>query len=123
MLALDRHGRLRPVALQEPEAETLLAGMPHAQRMASWHLVGEDGRVFSGGDAFPPLLRLIPGAGPLAWALAAVPPLTDAGYRAVAGRRSLLGRLIPSSSAASARKRIEARRGAAESTTATRGAR
>jgi predicted DCC family thiol-disulfide oxidoreductase YuxK len=78
------------------------------ERMASWHLVGYDGRVYSGGEAFAPLLRLIPGGGPLARALEAVPGLADVGYRAVAGRRSFLGRPIPASSKARARERIEA---------------
>jgi predicted DCC family thiol-disulfide oxidoreductase YuxK len=113
VLRLDRHRRLRPVALQDPEADTLLAAMPDDERMASWHLVADDGRVYSGGDAFPPLLRLIPGGGPLARALAASPSLTDAGYRAVAGRRSLIGRLIPAAGGGRARERIEVRRRAA----------
>jgi predicted DCC family thiol-disulfide oxidoreductase YuxK len=108
VLRLDRHRRLRPISLQSPEADILLAGMPHERRMASWHLVADDGRVYSGGDAFAPLLRLIPGGDPLARALAAFPALADVGYRAVAGQRSFLGRLIPAASAARARERIEA---------------
>jgi predicted DCC family thiol-disulfide oxidoreductase YuxK len=108
VLRLDRHGRLRPVALQDPEAGTLLAGMPIEERMASWHLVGQDGHVYSGGDAFAPLLRLLPGRGALARVLARFPSLAEIGYRAVAGRRSFLGRLIPASSKARARERIEA---------------
>jgi predicted DCC family thiol-disulfide oxidoreductase YuxK len=108
VLRLDRHSRLRPVPLQDPEAETLLTGMTPDQRMASWHLVGEDGRVYSGGDAFPPLLRLIPGGGPVARVLAAFPSFGRVGYRAVAARRSSLGRLIPARSSARARERIEA---------------
>jgi predicted DCC family thiol-disulfide oxidoreductase YuxK len=108
VLRLDRHGHLRPVSLQSPEADILLAGMPHERRMASWHLVAHDGRVYSGGDALPPLLRLIPGGDPLGRALAAFPALADLGYRAVAGQRSCLGRLIPAASAARARERIEA---------------
>jgi predicted DCC family thiol-disulfide oxidoreductase YuxK len=108
VLRLDRRGRLRPVALQHPEAETLLSGMTHRQRMASWHLVGDDGRVYSGGEAFAPLLRLIPGGRPLAGVLAAVPSVGNVAYRAVADRRSRLGRLIPAASSARARQRIEA---------------
>jgi predicted DCC family thiol-disulfide oxidoreductase YuxK len=108
VLRLDRHGRLRPVALQDPEAGTLLAGMPIEERMASWHLVGYDGRVHSGGEAFAPLLRLIPGSGPLARALEAVPAVADVGYRAVAARRALFGRLLPARSKARAQERIDA---------------
>jgi predicted DCC family thiol-disulfide oxidoreductase YuxK len=109
VLRLDRRRRLRPVALQDPEADVLLPGMTDERRMASWHLVRDDGRVYSGGDAFAPLLRLIPGGGPFARVLAAFPALADVGYRAVAGQRSTLGRLIPARSAARARERIEAR--------------
>ncbi len=108
MLRLDRHRRLRPVALQDPEADRLLSGMPVDRRMASWHLVGDDGRVYSGGEAFAPLLRLIPGGGPPARALDAVPAVADVGYRAVAGRRSFFGRLIPAGSKARAQERIDA---------------
>lgn len=108
MLRLDRDRRLRPVALQDPEADLLLSGMPAEQRMASWHVVADDGRVHSGGDAFAPLLRLVPGGDLPARALDAVPGIADVGYRAVAGRRSLFGRLIPARSKARAQERINA---------------
>jgi predicted DCC family thiol-disulfide oxidoreductase YuxK len=108
VLRLDRDQRLRPVALQDPEADLLLAGMPHEQRMASWHLVADDGRVHSGGEAFAPLLRLIPGGELPARALDAVPAVADAGYRAVAGRRSFFGRHLPARSKARAQERIDA---------------
>jgi predicted DCC family thiol-disulfide oxidoreductase YuxK len=108
LLRFDRRHRLRPVALQQREADVLLAGMDREQRMASWHLVGDDGRVYSGGDAFAPLLRLIGAGGPFARVLVAFPALGDVAYRTVAGRRSLLGRLIPAGSAARARRRIDA---------------
>ncbi|MDP9187873.1 MAG: DUF393 domain-containing protein, partial [Actinomycetota bacterium] len=45
LLAWDRSGRLRPVALQDPEADRLLAGMPEEERMDSWHWVTGDGDV------------------------------------------------------------------------------
>jgi len=108
VLRLDRRRSLRPVALQDPEADLLLSGMPVDKRMASWHLVGGDGRVHSGGEAFAPLLRVIPGGGPAARALEAVPAVPDVGYRAVAGRRSFFGRLIPARSKARAQERIDA---------------
>ena len=43
LLAWDRAGRLRPAALQGPEADRLLPGLSEEARMASWHLV-VDGR-------------------------------------------------------------------------------
>src|SRR3954471_11521622 len=54
VLRLDRERRLRPVALQSPEAEALLPGMDAEERMASWHLVMPDGQVSSAGAAFDP---------------------------------------------------------------------
>ena len=76
--------------------------------MASWHFVSDDGTVHSGGDAFAPLLRLVPGGALPARALEAVPSLARVGYRAVAGRRSFFGRLIPARSKARAQERIDA---------------
>lgn len=93
VVAWDRRRRLRLVALQDSESERLLPGMSDDARMASWHLV-IDGRVHSAGEAFPPLLRLLPGGGPVARVAAAAQPLTNAAYRLVAGRRSTLGRLV-----------------------------
>lgn len=87
ILRWDRHGRLRPVALQDPEADDLLAGVDEERKMASWHLVTEDGTVYSAGAAFPPLLRLLPGGRPLAALAAALPGLTDRAYRYVAHTR------------------------------------
>jgi predicted DCC family thiol-disulfide oxidoreductase YuxK len=112
VLSWDREGRLRPVALGTEEAGTMLAGMPEADQMASWHLVlprwwgnvpenatnphhlvGDT--VFSGGAAFSPLFRLLPGGGPLARIAQRFPGAADRGYRWVAGHRSLFGRLLP----------------------------
>ena len=96
------------MALQEPEADLLLSGMPAEERMASWHFVSDDGQVHSGGAAFAPVLRLVPGGALPARALEAVPALADLGYRAVAGRRSFFGQLIPARSKARAQERIDA---------------
>ncbi len=86
LLRWDRHGRLRPVALQDPEADELLGGMNEGRKLASWHLVA-DGTVYSAGAAFPPLLRLLPGGWPLAALTATFPRLTERGYRYVARTR------------------------------------
>jgi predicted DCC family thiol-disulfide oxidoreductase YuxK len=87
VLRRDRDRRLRPVALQDPEADELLAGMDERTRMASWHLVEEDGTVSSAGAAFSPLLRRLPGGRPLAWLTAALPGPTERAYRYVARTR------------------------------------
>lgn len=105
LLAWDRRRRLRPAALQSEEAERLLAGMPEERRMASWHLVAPGGQVYSGGAAFAPALRLLPGGSAPATLAAAAPRLTDAAYSAVAGRRTAFGRLV----GVGARRRAAAR--------------
>jgi predicted DCC family thiol-disulfide oxidoreductase YuxK len=87
ILRWDRHGRLRPVALQDPEADELLGGMDEERKMASWHLVAPDGTVYSAGAAFPPLLRLLPGGRPLAALTAAFPSLTERAYQHIARTR------------------------------------
>jgi predicted DCC family thiol-disulfide oxidoreductase YuxK len=87
VLRWDRNRRLRPVALQDPEADALLGGMREEERMASWHLVAADGTVYSAGAAFPPLLRLLPGGRPLGALAAAFPGLTERAYQHVARTR------------------------------------
>jgi predicted DCC family thiol-disulfide oxidoreductase YuxK len=109
VLAWDRRRVLRPVALQDPEAQRLLAGMGEEERMASWHLVTPDGRVVSGGAAFAPLGRLLPGARPAAALAERFPRAAERAYRLVADHRSPLGRLVTGGAAARARRRIEAR--------------
>jgi len=102
LLALDRDRALRPLALQDPAAGPLLGAMDEPTRMGSWHFVDDDGRVTSGGRAFGPLLAHLPAGRALA-------RLADRGYDAVAGRRSLWGRLISGPAKQRARDRIAAR--------------
>lgn len=94
ILAWDRHGHLRPVALQSPEADDLLEGMDPERKMASWHLVAADGRTYSGGEAVSPLARLLPCGAPIASLAKAFPRTTDRVYGWVAGHRDRLGRAL-----------------------------
>jgi predicted DCC family thiol-disulfide oxidoreductase YuxK len=94
VLAWDRRGRLRPVALQDAQAGALLDGMAAAERMRSWHLVLPDGRLYSAGAALAPLTRLLPGGRPLAVLLSLAPGLTERTYRLVARNRDRFGRLL-----------------------------
>lgn len=94
VLRLDRAGRLRAVALQDDEAARLLPGRAPEERMSSWHLVLEGGAVRSGGAAVAPLLRMLPGGGPLAALAEALPGPTERAYRLVARHRGRLGRLL-----------------------------
>jgi predicted DCC family thiol-disulfide oxidoreductase YuxK len=109
VLAWDRRRALRPVALQHPEADRLLGGMEKDERMASWHLVGPDGRVLSGGAAFVPLGRLLPGGRPLAALAARLPRAAERAYRVVADHRTGLGRLVTRAAAGRAERRIKVR--------------
>ena len=94
LLRWDRRRRLEPVALQDPEAARLLAGMAEERRMASWHLVDSQGEVTSAGAATAPLLRLLPGGWLPARAAAALADAVDRAYRWTADHRSVLGTLV-----------------------------
>jgi predicted DCC family thiol-disulfide oxidoreductase YuxK len=110
ILAWDRRGRLRPVALQDPEADRLLQGMATERAMASWHLVTPGGAVRSAGAAVPPLLRLLPGGRPLAAAAAAMPGLTERTYQFVSRHRGTLGRMLGERACALDPNRMDSRR-------------
>ena len=94
ILAWDRADRLRPVAIQSPEGQELLAGVPPENRLDSWHLVEPGGRVSSAGEGAPPLARVLPGGRPLAFIFARFPRATDRAYRFVAGHRNWFARRI-----------------------------
>ncbi|MQA74533.1 MAG: DUF393 domain-containing protein [Solirubrobacterales bacterium] len=94
LLRWDRRGALEPVALQDPGAAELLAGMDEERRMASWHLVGPDGSVASGGIAAAPLLRRLPGGTPLASRVERFPGAVEAAYALVVRHRGRLGRAL-----------------------------
>jgi predicted DCC family thiol-disulfide oxidoreductase YuxK len=94
LLAWDRHGRLRPVALQSEQADDFLMGMDRERKMASWHLVALNGRTYSDGEAVPHLARLLPAGAPIAALATAFPRTTDRAYRWVARHRERLGRVL-----------------------------
>jgi predicted DCC family thiol-disulfide oxidoreductase YuxK len=94
VLRLDRERRLRPVALQSPEAEVLLPGMGEEERMESWHLVTPDGKVSSAGAAFDPLTRILGRGRPLGALARRFPRAADAAYGWVAEHRGFFGRFL-----------------------------
>jgi predicted DCC family thiol-disulfide oxidoreductase YuxK len=94
ILAWDRRGRLRAVAIQSDEGSRLLAGIPRERRLDSWHLVSPSGELRSGGDAAAPLAALLPGGRPLAFLFRTFPAATDRAYRAVARNRDRFARLL-----------------------------
>jgi predicted DCC family thiol-disulfide oxidoreductase YuxK len=94
-LSWDRAERLRPLALQRPEAGELLPDLTPDDRMASWHLIAPAGERWSAGAALAPLFRLLPGGRGPATAFARFPAFTERGYRWVAGHRVGLSKLVP----------------------------
>lgn len=95
LLRFDRAGRLRPVALQRPEAEALLADLEPEERMASMHVVSPDGTRSSAGEALPSLLGLLSGGRLPAAVFARFPRLTSAGYQWIATHRIGISRFVP----------------------------
>ena len=112
VLRWDREQRLDPVALQDPRSDRLLASVPAAERMRSWHLVDADGTVQSAGAAAPPLLRMLPAGAPVAWVFERAPSAVAAAYRRVSGARGRLGPRIPRGSVARADRVIAERQAA-----------
>ena len=109
LLAWDRVGRLRPLAIQSAEGQALLGDLTPEQRLATAHAVDAAGRRTSGGDALAPVAAVLPGGTPLAALGRRAPALARAGYRAVAGRRTLFGRLVGDAAKARADARIAQR--------------
>ena len=109
LLRWDRRERLRPAALQLPEAQRLLADLTAAERNASWHLVSPTGERYSGGAALAPLLGLLPAGRPLSAGVARVPSLADRGYRWTAAHRMQLSKCVPAAAKRRARTRVRQR--------------
>jgi predicted DCC family thiol-disulfide oxidoreductase YuxK len=109
LLRRDRAVRLRPIALQRPEADDLLSDLAPAERMASWHLISPAGVRRSGGAAVASLLRLLPRGRVPAVAFARFPRLSERGYRWVAEHRSQLSRWVPMSFKQRASERVRQR--------------
>jgi predicted DCC family thiol-disulfide oxidoreductase YuxK len=108
LLAWDRRGELRPAPIQGEEGQRLLAGMSEDEQLSSWHLADERG-VHSGGAAFSPALRRLPGGRPFAALADRMPRLAERGYRAVATRRSAIGPRLTEGAKRRADRRIDAR--------------
>jgi predicted DCC family thiol-disulfide oxidoreductase YuxK len=116
LLRFDRARRLRPIALQRPEAAALLADLDPAERMESMHLVSPDGTPTSAGAALPSLLGLLSGGRFPAAVLSRFPRLTSAGYRWVAAHRIGISRFVPRGAKRRAAERVRERERELEST-------
>jgi predicted DCC family thiol-disulfide oxidoreductase YuxK len=109
LLRWDAGRRLRPLALQDALAAELLPGMSEEDRFASFHVVGDDGEIRSGGRALPYLVGELPHGGRPAALMTALQPLTDLAYRLISANRSRLGPLVPTRWKAEADQRIRRR--------------
>ena len=58
---LDTGRRMRYLSLERADGEGLLGPILPAKRFASFHLIAPTGRVWSGPDALPILISLLPG--------------------------------------------------------------
>ena len=83
-LRLARGGRLAALPLQDPEAESFLAAVPEASRLASVRLAEADGRLLERGDAVAAALGLH-----------RLGPLLNGPYDLVSRHRGALGRFVP----------------------------
>jgi predicted DCC family thiol-disulfide oxidoreductase YuxK len=96
LLRWDREHRLDVVPFQD---QTRVAGLgiPLPALAAAMHLVNPGGAVYSGADAVPELLRLLPGKRWLAplFRMPGVLPLARRVYRSIAARRRCLVRGYP----------------------------
>jgi hypothetical protein len=73
----------------------LLEPLAQERRLTAAHTVGFGG-VHSGGDAMIDVLGELPRANLIYKVARAMPAFTDLGYRLIAARRKLLGKLVPS---------------------------
>lgn len=94
ILRFDRDRRLRPVPIQSEEGQRLLARVPEADRLASWHLATPDGEVKSAEAGFPGLFGRLPAGAPIAWLTSLLQGPSGAGYRLLVANRTRLGRRI-----------------------------
>jgi predicted DCC family thiol-disulfide oxidoreductase YuxK len=94
ILRWNRRDSLRAVPFQDPEGDALLGDMDEERKVASWHLVAPDGRVYSAGAAVPALAELLPAGTPIALLARRFPGATERAYEWVADHRDELGRRL-----------------------------
>lgn len=89
----DRNDRLEPGLIQQ-HADTTLADLSPAERLASWHAIHPDGRRESGAAALAAVLERLPLVGCAARVVRAFPGPADRAYAWVAAHRTGISRLL-----------------------------
>jgi predicted DCC family thiol-disulfide oxidoreductase YuxK len=109
VLAWDRRRRLHAVPIESANGEELLAGLTLDERLGSWHFVDAVGRVWSGGTAFAPLGRVLPGGRVMTMLAELSPAATERAYRLIADNRGRASRFVPAGWKRRADQRIRRR--------------
>jgi predicted DCC family thiol-disulfide oxidoreductase YuxK len=104
---LRGHGTISVSPIGSPTANELIGDLPAKEQWSSWHIV-TDGRRYSGGEGFAPLLRAVGAPRWLAHAAESQPKLVGATYAYMAARRAQWGRVVPSRAVARARQALAA---------------
>jgi predicted DCC family thiol-disulfide oxidoreductase YuxK len=102
-LSHDPRRALVAVPIQSPLGSELLADLSLDERLASAHVVGDDGARDSGGAAAADVLAALPRTRSLAWLARGLPAPTAALYSLVATHRHAFGRFV----GAGARRRAD----------------
>lgn len=89
---VDREGHLGFVSIQR--AGDLLRDIPPQRRLDAMHAVTADGRIYTGGPAIPVIARELPAGTPVATLASLSPAITERVYRAVAARRTTIGKWL-----------------------------
>lgn len=98
VIAADTRKRVRSATLDSKEGDRRLGKLPKEERYGAFHLY-RNGRVLSGPEAIGPLLELLPplrAAGRLLGRSKRARGASAWLYRALARRRRLIGRFLPS---------------------------
>lgn len=113
ILRRDEAHRLRPLPIQSEEGRRLLADLDEPARLKSWHAIAADGRRWSAGDAFAPILGAVPRLAPLGRLASRLPSrVRHTGYRLVAEHRVGFSKFVPMQAKRRARAYVDVRRAA-----------
>lgn len=91
VVAMDRRSWVTPLSLHDPRVHSLLPPESIRSGAENFHMVSFSGRVRTGAEAIPDILRLLPGGGIAAWGLEHAPGgrcVTRWLYRALASFHS-----------------------------------